>query len=118
MESIRTLSKISLWKVKFGLLIFLNILILVLGITILILDFNLWNQIRNFNSFILTLMLISFYIISVTVFGLVKLKNSENCLLIYFVMISIMWLGFLIMTLYIHNNKINLITFLLKNMDD
>ncbi len=105
-------------SIKYSFLQFLNFLTFLLGITLLIMDCVIWGKVKNFNSFILSLMIVSFFIIFVTLYGFMKIKYNPDSLLVYFVLISLLELGLIIFTIYIFNNKTALVEFLVKNMDD
>ena len=97
---------------------FLNFLTFLLGIIFLIIIILLWSKIKNFNTFILVGMLISFYIIFVTVFGFAKARHSPDGLILYFVLILILEIAFIIFTVYLYQDKASIVEFLVKNMDD
>ena len=105
-------------SVKHSIQQFLNFLLFLLGITLFIIDLLLWSKIKNFNSFIFVGLLISFYIVFLTVYGAAKARLSPEGLVIYFFLAVILEIAFIVVTVYIYQDKAGLIDFMIKNMDD
>ena len=103
--------------IKYSTLQFLNFLTFSLGIAILIITFIIWAKVKSFNTFILTLLLVSFFIICITFVGC-KIRYSPTTLIIYFMLVFFILVGVIILVFYIIYDKEQIITFLVYNMMD
>ena len=95
----------------------LNFLTFCLGIAILYFSLIICEKVRSFNTFILSLIFVSFIIICVTILGY-RICYSPTRLIIYFISVFILAMGLLILLLYLIYDKDQIVSFLLLKMKD
>ena len=95
---------------------YLNFLTFLYGVTLFIIDCIIYDEIKNWNIFIYTVIILSAFIILVTFYGNF-IKNSLNTVSKYIILISFIELLLIISTIYIFIKKSSIVDFLLENMD-
>lgn len=95
----------------------LNFIIFSLGIALLVISFIIWEEVKSFNSFIFTIIFVSFVIVCSNIIGY-GVRYSPTKLIIYFVLVFIVTVGLTILLFFVIYDKDQIVAFLTQNMKD
>ena len=94
-----------------------NMLIGLFGIGLLILSIYLCINIKGFNSFALTLMLLFILLTCITIIGLYS-KSSPTLLILYFLLNMVFTVIVIVFTIYLFLDLDNIVDYMTSNMKD